>query len=141
LHKSQDNPYVTELYSSYLGDIGGEKAHHLLHTSYKTRKRISDEDMTFSSGDDQGFEVNVCFGTGCFLKGSQKLLRDILEYIRSNGLHSSVKVGASFCFETCDRGPVVKIGDKIIEHCTLDKAREAIEGMAASTLKEVQRNA
>jgi NADH-quinone oxidoreductase subunit G len=140
LHKSQDNPYVTELYTTFLGEPGSDKAHHLLHTSYRTRKRISDEDMTLSSGDDQGFEVNVCFGTGCFLKGSQKLLRDILDHIRSNGLHSSVKVGASFCFETCDRGPVVRIGEEVIEKCTFDKARDAITRMVTTTLKEVRGN-
>jgi NADH-quinone oxidoreductase subunit G len=140
LHKSQDNPYVTELYSTYLGEVGGEKAHRLLHTSYRTRKRITDEDMTLSSGDEQGFEINVCFGTGCFLKGSQKLLREILEHIRSNGLDSSVKVGASFCFETCDRGPVVKIGEEIIEQCTFDKARDAIARMVTPSLEEVRVN-
>ena len=140
LHKSQDNPYVTELYKTYLGEVGSEKAHHHLHTSYRTRKRITDEDMTLSMGDDQSFDVNVCFGTGCFLKGSQKLLREILEHIRSNGLHSNVKVGASFCFEKCDRGPTVKIGDEVIEQCTLDKAREAISRTISSALKEVREN-
>ena len=43
LHKSQDNPYVGELYSSVLGEVGGHKAHELLHTGYKNRKRIVDE--------------------------------------------------------------------------------------------------
>ncbi len=138
LHKSQENPYVTELYATYLGEVGSEKAHLHLHTGYRNRKRITDENMTLSVGDDKGFEVNVCFGTGCFLKGSQKLLREVLDHIRSNGLHSSVKVGASFCFETCDRGPVVRIGDEIIEQCTLDKAREAISRMVTSISKEVR---
>ena len=43
LHKSQDNVVVTECYAKFLGDIGGEKAHHLLHTSYQSRHRIVDE--------------------------------------------------------------------------------------------------
>lgn len=38
LHKSQDNRYVEELYEKRLGEIGGEKAHHLLHTSYQDKK-------------------------------------------------------------------------------------------------------
>ena len=127
LHKSQQNPYVMDLYGNVLGDVGGSKAHHLLHTGYQSRKRISGESMALTgSGADQGLEVNVCFGTGCFLKGSQKLLQEILEHIRVNNLTGSVNVSASFCFEKCDRGPTVRIGETIIEGCTIERAAEAI---------------
>jgi NADP-reducing hydrogenase subunit HndD len=37
LRKSHENPAVTELYNTYLGEPGGEKAHHLLHTVYHAR--------------------------------------------------------------------------------------------------------
>jgi len=128
LHKSQDNPYVKELYTSFLGDVGGHKAHELLHTGYKSRKRISDEDMPLSSSKrEQGVEVNVCFGTGCFLKGAQNLLRDILEHIGTNNLKDKVNVSASFCFETCEKGPVIRVGETVIEGCTLEKAAQAIQ--------------
>lgn len=40
IRKSHENPAVKKLYEEYLGDIGGEKAHHLLHTHYTPRKRI-----------------------------------------------------------------------------------------------------
>jgi len=128
LHKSQDNPYVTELYTSFLGDVGGHKAHELLHTAYKSRKRIADEEMSLSSSKgEQGVEVNVCFGTGCFIKGAQKLLRDILEHIGTNNLKDKVNVSASFCFETCEKGPVIRVGETVIEGCTLEKAAQAIQ--------------
>ena len=39
LRKSHLNPIVKEVYESYLGDWGGEKAHHLLHTSYQARPK------------------------------------------------------------------------------------------------------
>jgi NADH-quinone oxidoreductase subunit G len=128
LHKSQDNPYINELYTSFLGDVGGHKSHELLHTEYKSRKRIADEGMSFSSsGDEQGVDVNICFGTGCFLKGAQKLLREILEYIGTNGLKDKVDVSASFCFEKCEKGPVIRVGETVIESCTLEKASKTIE--------------
>ncbi len=127
LHKSQDNPYVAELYEKVLGDVGGHKAHVLLHTSYRTRKRISDEVVSVNvSSEERSVEVNVCFGTGCFLKGSQKLLHEVLQHIRSQGLSDMVDVGASFCFERCDRGPVMRVGDTVIEGCTLEKALDVI---------------
>jgi NADH-quinone oxidoreductase subunit G len=127
LHKSQQNPYVTELYEDLLGEVGGHKAHELLHTGYKSRKRISDSGLALSdASSDSRLEVNVCFGTSCFLKGSQKLFHDILGYIRTIGLDDQVNVSASFCFEKCDRGPTVRIGEMVIEKCTIEKVMEAI---------------
>ena len=135
LHKAQDNPYVAELYQRVLGEVGGEKAHALLHTGYRTRKRIADEGMDLSvSKAAQSIDVNVCFGTGCFLKGSQKLLGDILEHIRKSNLNGMVNVSASFCFEACDRGPVIRVGETKIEACTKEKAVRAIDREMARQL-------
>jgi NADH-quinone oxidoreductase subunit G len=38
LHKSQDNHYVREAYRQHLGEIGGSRAHRLLHTRYVNRR-------------------------------------------------------------------------------------------------------
>jgi len=142
LHKSQENPYVNELYSNMLGDVGGHKAHELLHTSYKNRKRISDDGMALSDASGEAsLEINVCFGTGCFLKGSQKLLHDILEYIRKNDLNDVVNVSASFCFERCDRGPTIRIGEEVIERCTPQMAMETIDREADFLKKGLRKNA
>ncbi len=35
---SHENPYIQKLYADFLGQPGGEKSEHLLHTSYRTRK-------------------------------------------------------------------------------------------------------
>ena len=37
IRKSHENPAIKELYSTYLGKPGSEKAHHLLHTTYVKR--------------------------------------------------------------------------------------------------------
>lgn len=37
IRKSHENPAIKELYETYLGKPGGEKAHHLLHTTYVKR--------------------------------------------------------------------------------------------------------
>lgn len=37
LRKSHENPAVKQLYDEFLGEIGGEKAHQLLHTHYTAR--------------------------------------------------------------------------------------------------------
>lgn len=141
LHKSQDNPYIAELYQNVLGDVGSPKAHKLLHTTYRTRKRIFDEDVDISAGGEKSVDVSVCFGTSCFLKGSQKLLRDILVHIRSNGIGARVNVKASFCFERCDKGPTIKVGNRIIEGCTIEKAIEAIKREGVDLAEEVRQDA
>ena len=38
IRKSHENPAIKELYTTYLGEPGSEKAHHLLHTTYVKRK-------------------------------------------------------------------------------------------------------
>jgi NADH-quinone oxidoreductase subunit G len=130
LHKSQENPYLVEVYKNFLGEAGGEKAHCLLHTHYNSRKRIFDEGVRINRAvAENKLEVDVCFGTGCFLKGAQILLRHLLDYIIRNNLSDTVEVKASFCFERCDRGPVVKVGDEILEHCTFEKVEEKIRGI------------
>jgi len=37
IRKSHENPYIKKLYADYLGAVGGEKAHHLLHTHYEQK--------------------------------------------------------------------------------------------------------
>ncbi|MDP2423065.1 MAG: NADH-dependent [FeFe] hydrogenase, group A6 [Bacteroidales bacterium] len=39
LRKSHENPEVTEIYKEFLGEANSHKAHDLLHTHYKVRKR------------------------------------------------------------------------------------------------------
>lgn len=40
MRKSHENPDVINLYKEYLGEIGGHKAHELLHTHFKVREKI-----------------------------------------------------------------------------------------------------
>ena len=40
LRKSHANPLVQQVYATYLGEPGSEKAHHILHTSYQKREKL-----------------------------------------------------------------------------------------------------
>ena len=141
LHKSQDNVYVKELYSSVLGNIGGKKAHNLLHTHYHNRKRIlQDEIRLVSSKAEANVEVKVCVGTSCFVNGSQALLNEIINYIDDKGLKNYVTVKATFCLEKCDKGPSVTIGDDILHHCTLDMAVKTLQSNLLEYAEEEMQN-
>jgi NADH-quinone oxidoreductase subunit G len=132
LHKSQDNPYVKELYQTVLGEIGGHKAHQLLHTHYHGRKRINDQVINIRNTDHPKIEVYICVGTNCYMRGSQDLLKKMTQYVTENkledivgfeGQEDMVDVKATFCFERCDRGPVLRINDQVLEHATFEKAK------------------
>jgi NADH-quinone oxidoreductase subunit G len=128
LHKSQDNHIVAQCYAEHLGEPGGPTAHRLLHTTYQNRRRIMGDPLVLLDNDRaQKVQVSVCVGTSCFLRGSQTLLKRLADYVESHDLDDTVEIQATFCFEHCDRGPTVRIGEQVIEHCTFDLARETIE--------------
>lgn len=128
LHKAQENPYIIETYEKVLGDVGGHKAHHLLHTKYQSRRRVSDKGMPLITGEGvDKLQIKVCVGTNCHLKGSQKILKALTSDIESRGLADAVDIQATFCFEKCGEAPNVMIGDQLISRCTFDKAREVLE--------------
>lgn len=135
LHKPQDNPYIQEVYGKLLGEIGGHKAHELLHTKYKSKKRITNQLIKIRDLSQNKIEVCVCVGTNCFIKGSQELLKQLMDYVTENkledvvgfeGQEEVVDVKATFCFEKCERGPVVRINSKVIDHATFEIAKKAL---------------
>lgn len=136
LHKPQDNPFIKDLYKDVLGEIGGHKAHELLHTHYHGRKRIVNEPINIRNTEHPKIEVCVCAGENCFEKGSQEILRQLLNYVVNTKLENvvgfegheeAVDLKGTFCFERCNRGPVIKVNDNIIEYATFEKVKEAIE--------------
>jgi len=40
VRKSHENPLLKKIYADYLGQPGGEKAHHILHTSFTKREKL-----------------------------------------------------------------------------------------------------
>ena len=132
LHKSQDNTEVMRCYERHLGEIGGETAHNLLHTTYQNRRRVA-ADMALCAGEAPKVRVEVCVGTTCFLHGSQKILQGLLDYVDREGLHLDVEIRATFCLERCGSAPNVRIGATVLSHCTLESALEELNRQLAVT--------
>ena len=61
------------------------------------------------------------------LRGSQKILKSILDFVESKKISDKVEVKASFCFEKCSRGPVVSVGSTVIEQATAEAVSKVIE--------------
>ena len=120
LHKSQENPYIKSLYES--GVLKDSKfAHDKLHTHYRMRKRVETEGITISKASNVLLDVEICFGTGCFLRGSQDLMKQVVDGLETKNLKDKVDVKAAFCFENCDKGPSVKVGGDLIIAADVDK--------------------
>jgi len=43
-----------------------------------------------------------------------------------------VDIKATFCFEACDLGPTVSIGDKVIRKCTMQQALDTLDAELAA---------
>lgn len=139
LHKSQDNPYIQELYKNLLIEPGSHKAHKLLHTTYKNRKRIMETELSVIDGSDsQKLEVKVCVGTNCYVKKSQKLIAQMIGYVENKGLSNAIDVSATFCMEKCGEGPNVMIGDEHIPQCSFEKALNVLEKKLAEGIYSVK---
>lgn len=142
LHKSQDNVFVTDCYTHFLGEIGGPQAHHLLHTHYQSRRRISDETIALVTGkSDQRLPVSVCLGTSCFVKGAQNLLHGLIQHAEKKGWENLVDIRASFCFEQCENGPTVVIGDSKVKPATMEAALEVMEQELEKMLRQPRKPA
>lgn len=127
LHKSQDNYTVTECYNNLLGEPNSHTAHELLHTEYQSRRRLFEDSMSVHKADGEVvIPVRVCLGTGCHLRGSQHLLKEIMDYVQKNELQEHVDINATFCMENCEKGPSVTIGETCISKCTTEKAVESL---------------
>jgi NADH-quinone oxidoreductase subunit G len=100
----------------------------LLHTHYHNRRR-SEGEISFASGNGavKKVHVDVCVGTTCFIRGSQKVLQQLLAHVDENVLQDQVEVAASFCKEHCGQGPNITIDDREHPHCTGDCALKLVQ--------------
>lgn len=125
LHNAADNPYVKETYDTMLQKPNSATAHKLLHTTYKSRRRISGKQVELTESKPQErVPVSVCVGTNCYLRGSYDTLKRLTELAKEAGVADKVDFKATFCFEKCRKSPNVKVGDAIHGEVTPDKAEE-----------------
>ena len=69
----------------------------------------------------------------CFVKGSQSTLQSLLEHVEEHGLEETVRVTGSFCFERCEHGPTVQVGDTVLSHCSADCAIKTLKSQLNGT--------
>ena len=126
LHLPQENHFITKCYEKYLGEPNSPEAHRLLHTHYRTRRRIQAEGISLGEPGATKIPVSVCVGTACFLRGSQDLLKKVLSHVEQSDLSEQVDIRATFCSEGCDRGPTVKVNGHVLHGATLATVKDML---------------
>ena len=76
---------------------------------------------------DNKLVLTFCFGTSCFVRGARELYTGLKEYVRHRGLGDNVAFAVTFCTEQCEKGPVLTVGETVLERCTIPMAAEEIE--------------
>lgn len=130
---------VERCYQEHLGEPGSEAAHELLHRHYETRRRINGIPLPLFGGDgraDDKLTVKVCVGTNCHVRGSQKILQRLLQHAKEANLTDVVDIQATFCFEACDKGPTITIGDREINRCTIEQAVQEVDAELSRKLAQ-----
>lgn len=131
LHRAQDNPFIKELYDALLESPNSKKAHELLHTHYQSRRRIEDEEISFSApSKEKRSKIRVCIGTSCFLRGAQEILGSVLKQVEDNAWQQYFDIAATFCTEKCDKGPTIVIDGNIIHHAKTENVEKMISEIA-----------
>jgi NADH:ubiquinone oxidoreductase subunit E len=76
------------------------------------------------------YNISVCMGTACYVKGAEKVLDTFLDtlnikkgQVTKDGLF---KVSDVRCIGACGLAPVVTVGDKVYGHATKELALEVI---------------
>ncbi|MGE5607274.1 MAG: NADH-dependent [FeFe] hydrogenase, group A6 [Bacteroidota bacterium] len=136
LRKSQDNPIVARLYQNWLDKPGSDQAHHSLHTKYRTRAKISGEDIELLTGREENkVDIEVCVGTCCYQKGSYDTLREFMKQADQLKMSEQVNLHATFCMEGCQRSPSVKVDGEMLEEVSPDKVESIFKTKVLGRVK------
>jgi NADH-quinone oxidoreductase subunit G len=127
LRVPKENSLVAQVYKDRLGEPNSEEAHRILHTHYSVRRRILGDGIALTPEGPERIPVTVCVGTSCHLRGSQKLLQEIMRNLEERELGEEVELKATFCMEACDRGPTVRVGPATLHHADLAQVLNLID--------------
>ncbi len=81
--------------------------------------------------DNDKTEIVICLGSSCFSRGNKKSLLLIDKFLKENNLEDKYFFRGSRCFNICEKGPVLKIGDTLYEGVN----PEDVEGILKRSLR------
>ena len=131
LGNPQDNPDIKACYENFLGEIAGEKAHHLLHTIYHSQSRSKVALDILDGGAAAGkLDVKVCLTKENLDKGAASLLCETLKFVENNGLKDKVHIEGTFYLPNFETGVNAIVGDTMLTNATVETLTKAIKDAA-----------
>ena len=64
-------------------------------------------------------QIRICLGSSCFSRGNNVNLGVIKKYLSENHLEAHVDFCGHLCEEMCNKGPIIRIDDKVYEEVNL----------------------
>jgi NADH:ubiquinone oxidoreductase subunit E len=77
---------------------------------------------------DEKTDIVICLGSSCFSRGNRKSLYIISEYLKEHQLEDQVFFHGQRCFGSCEKGPMLKIADKIFDHVEPGNVKDILDG-------------
>lgn len=98
-----------------------------IHTELKPLLDVRKHNVDINK--EEKIEIHICGGTGCKASQSDKILANLDEAIKVNGLSNKVTVSITGCFGFCEKGPIVKISPDNVFYVKVkpEDAKEIIE--------------
>lgn len=59
--------------------------------------------------------IQICLGSSCFSRGNIRNLDIVKKYIEENDLSAKIELKGHLCTNSCNRGPIIEINDKVYE--------------------------
>jgi NADH:ubiquinone oxidoreductase subunit E len=70
--------------------------------------------------------IEICIGSSCYVKGSDKIVLLMKEILSKRQLDTKVELKGSFCMNACTQGIGIKINGNMIRILDLDQAETQI---------------
>ena len=81
--------------------------------------------------------IQICVGSSCHLKGSERLVELFTQAIAENGLENEITLAGSFCTGRCNReGVTVTVDDEVYTGLTPEKFDEFFEEKILKNISE-----
>lgn len=136
-----ENFHMREIYTKFLEAPLSHKAHQIIHTNYKHRKRIDEKEIEILPLPDEvkdKVKVSVCLGTSCYSKGSYKILEKLIDASNKEDWAKNLEICGTFCIENCGNAPNVLVNDIVIEEANLEKIKEVVKNGSCRKKRDYQ---
>lgn len=73
--------------------------------------------------------IKVCMGSSCYVRGNDKILSFMEDYIKTHSKDVDIKLVGCRCTNLCQEGPNVYVDGKKYSRCTKEELIKVLEGL------------